>query len=119
MIICTTYSNDITLVLIFDQLHGDSMGLTSHTNVDTLGVHLVGLDHHLAVVLASIHLLHVAELQCAIVLKGSLSMVEWEQCRVLVPLYGIVRVAYHTAVNEGIPSCNRCDVFHWTDAGTA
>lgn len=53
------------------------MGLTSHTHVDTLGVHLVGLDHHLAVILASIHLLHVGQLQSAVVLKCSLSVVEW------------------------------------------
>ncbi len=95
------------------------MGLTSHTNMDALGIHLVGLDHHLAVILAGVHLLHVGQLQRAIVFECSLSVVEWQQCRVFVPFYGVVRVANHTAVNESVPSGNRCDVFHWTNAGTA
>lgn len=93
--------------------------LTSHTNVDALGVHLVGLNHHLTGVLASIHLLHVAQLQRAVVLEGPLSVVEGQQCRVLVPLYGVVGVSDHTAVHEGIPPSYSRDVFHWTDAGAA
>lgn len=97
----------------------NSMELTSHTDMNTLRVHLVGLDHHLAVIFASIHLLHVAQLQCAVVLERSLSVVEWEKCRVFVPLNGVVRVANHPAVNKSIPSSNRCDVLHWTNAGTA
>lgn len=95
------------------------MRLTSHSDVDALGVHLVGLHHHLAVILAGVHLLHVGQLQRAVVLKGSLPMVEREQRRVLVPLYGVIRVANHTAVYEGISSGNSCDVFHWSNAGTA
>ncbi len=45
--------------------------------MDALGVHLVRLDHHLAVILASVHLLHVGQLQRAVVLKCSLPVVEW------------------------------------------
>lgn len=93
--------------------------LTSDTDMDALGVHLVWLNHHFAVILSSIHLLHVAQFQCAVVLKSSLSVVERQQSRVLVPFYGIVRVANNTAVNKGIPSSYCCDVFHWTNAGTA
>lgn len=85
--------------------------------MDTLGVHLVGLNHHLTGVFASIHLLHVAQLQRPVVLKSSLSVVEGQQGGVLVPLYGVVGVSDHTAVNEGIPSSYGRDVFHWTNAG--
>lgn len=95
------------------------MGLTPHADMDTLRVHLVGLDHHLTVILASVHLLHVAQLQCPIVLKGSLPVVEGKQCRVFVPLYGVVGITNNAAVNKGVPSSNRCDVFHWTNAGAA
>lgn len=55
---------------------GPLSGLTSDTDMDTLGVHLVGLDHHLAGVLASIHLLHVGQLQRAVVLERSLPVVK-------------------------------------------
>lgn len=95
------------------------MSLTSHTNMDALAVHLVGLDHHLAVVFASVHLLHVGQLQGAVVLKGSLPMIEWEQSRVLVPLYGVVGVTNHTAMNKSVTSSDCGDVFHWANAGTA
>lgn len=83
--------------------------------MDTLGVHLVGLHHHLAVILASVHLLHVAQLQRAVVLERSLSVIERQQCRVFVPLDGVVRVADHAAVDERVPPGDRRDVFHRTN----
>lgn len=87
--------------------------------MDALGVHLVGLDHHLAVVLPSVHLLDVGQLQRAVVFKRSLPVVEGEQRGVFVPFYGVVRVTNDTAVNKGVPPGDGCDVFHWTDAGAA
>lgn len=84
-----------------------------------LGVHLVGLDHHLAVVLAGVHLLHIAQLQRAVVLECPLPVVEGQQRRVLVPLYRVVGVTDHPAVDESVPPGDRCDVLHGTDAGAA
>ena len=92
---------------------------TFDADVDTLGVHLVGLHHHLAVVLPLVHLLDVGQLQRAVVLKRPLSMVERQQGRVLVPLDGVVRVANHAAVHIGVPPGNSREVFHWSDASTA
>lgn len=100
----------------FRLCHSSCSSLTSNSQMNTLGVHLVGLHHDLAVVLSSVNLLHVGELERAVVLKGPLPVVEWEQSRVLVPLNGVIRITDYTAVNEGITSCNGCDVFQWTDS---
>lgn len=88
-------------------------------DVDALGVHLVGLHHHFAVVLAGVHLLHVGQLQRAVVLERPLPVVEGQQRRVLVPLDGVVRVADDPAVDEGVPPGDGGDVLHGADTGTA
>lgn len=96
-----------------------SQGPTSDSDVDALRVHLVGLHHHLAVVLASVHLLHVAQFERAVVLEGPLAVVEGQQRRVLVPFDGVVGVADHPAVDEGVPPGDGRDVLHGTDVGAA
>lgn len=76
------------------------------------------LHQHITCVLSFIHiLLHIKQLEGAVVLKGSLSVVVWQQIGVLVPLNGVVWVANDTAVNIHVSASDGSEVFHWSDAG--
>lgn len=91
---------------------------TFHSNVDALVCGELWLHQHVARVFAFIHvLLHVKQLQGAVVLEGPLAVVVWQQIRVLVPLDGVVRVANDAAVDVHVPPSDGSEVFHWSDAG--
>lgn len=91
--------------------------LTFHCHVHALAGGQLGLDQHIAGVLALIHLLlHVRELQRAVVLERHLAMVEGQQVGVLVPLDGVVGVPNDPAVDVGVPPSDGCDVLHRPNA---
>lgn len=76
------------------------------------------LHEHVARVFPFVHvLLHVEQLQGAVVLEGPLAVVVRQQVGVLVPLDGVVRVADDTAVDVHVPASDGSEVFHWSDAG--
>lgn len=78
----------------------------------------LGLHQHITRVLSFIHiLLHIKQLQGAVVLEGPLPVVVWQQIGVLVPLDGVVGVANDTAVDVHVPASDGSEVFHWSDAG--
>lgn len=68
-------------------------------------------------VLARIRVLHIRQLQCAVVLKGTLAMVKRKQVQIFVPLDGVVGVANDAAVNEHVSPRDGSEVFHWADTG--
>lgn len=91
---------------------------TFHSNIDTLVRGELWLHQHIAGVFSFIHiLLHIKQLEGAVVLKRSLSVVVRQQIGVLVPLNGVVRVANDTAVNVHVSPSDGSEVFHWSDAG--
>lgn len=91
---------------------------TFHSNIDTLVCGELRLHQHITCVFSFIYiLLHIKELQGAVVLKGPLAVVVWQQIGVLVPFYGVVWVANDTAVDIHVPASDGSEVFHWSDAG--
>lgn len=93
-------------------------GLTFNSNVDALVSGQLRLHQHVTRVFSFVHiLLHIKQLQGAVVLKGPLPVVVRQQIGVLVPLDGIVRVADDAAVDVHVPPSNGSEVFHWSDAG--
>lgn len=91
---------------------------TFDTEMDALIGLLVRFDQYPAIVLSLVQLLHIRQLQSAVVLEGPLPVVEGEQVGVLIPLDGIIRVANNATVDVRVPPCDGRDVFHWTDAGS-
>lgn len=75
------------------------------------------IHQDVAGVFALVYVLHVGQLERAVVLEGALPMVEREQIGILVPLDGVVRIADDAAVNEHVPSGDGSEVSHRTDAG--
>lgn len=91
--------------------------LTFHRHVHTLAGGQLGLDQDIAGVLALVHLLlHVRELQRAVVLERHLAMVEGQQVGILVPLDGVVGVPDDPAVDVGVPPSDGRDVLHGPNA---
>lgn len=87
-------------------------------NIDALVCGELRLHQHIACVFSFIHiLLHIKQLQGAVVLEGPLAVVVWQQIGVLVPLDGVVWVANDTAVDVHVPASDGSEVFHWSDAG--
>lgn len=81
--------------------------------MDTLVFKDLRLDKDMAGVLSLIQLLlHIQQLQSAVVLKRSLSVVERQQVGVLVPLDGVVRVADDVAVDVRVPAGDGSEVLH-------
>lgn len=81
--------------------------------MDALILKNLRLDQDVAGVLALVQLLlHVQQLQSAIVLERSLSVVERQQVGVLVPLDGVVWVADDVAVDVCVPAGNGSEVLH-------
>lgn len=90
--------------------------LTFDGDMDTLADGELGLDQHAAQILSLIHaFLDIHQLQGAI-LKDHLAVVIGEQQRVLVPLDGVIGVPDDPAVDESVPTRNRCYVLHGADA---
>lgn len=91
---------------------------TFHTDMDTLVCGELRLDQHIARVLSLVHvLLHIIQLQGAIILKGPLAVVVWQQIGVLVPLDGVVWIANDATVDVHVPPSDGSEVFHWSYAG--
>lgn len=91
---------------------------TFHSHIDALVCGKLRLHQHVAGVFPLVHvLLHIKQLERAVVLKGSLAMVVRQQIGVLVPLYGVVRVANDTAVNIHVSPSDGSEVLHRSDAG--
>lgn len=91
---------------------------TFHSNVDALMSGELRLHQHIARILSFIHiLLHIEQLQGAVVLEGPLPVVVRQQVGVLVPLDGVVWVADDAAVDVHVPPSDGSEVFHWSDAG--
>lgn len=91
---------------------------TFHSNIDALVCGELRLHEHVTRVFSFVHvLLHVEQLQGAVVLEGPLAVVVRQQIGVLVPLDGVVRVADDTAVDVHVPASDGSEVFHWSDAG--
>lgn len=81
--------------------------------MDALVLKDLRLDEHMAGVLALVQLLlHVQQLQSAVVLERSLSVVERQQVGVLVPLNGVVWVADDVAVDVRVPAGDGSEVLH-------
>lgn len=90
--------------------------LTFDGDVDALADGELGLDQHAAQVLPFIHaFLDIHQLQGA-VLKDHLAVVVGQQQRVLVPLDGVIGVPDDPAVDESVPTRDRCNVLHGADA---
>lgn len=86
---------------------------TFHGNIDALVCGELRLHQHVAGVFSFIHiLLHIKQLQGAVVLKGPLPVVVGQQIGVLVPLDGVVRVANDTAVDVHVPPSDGSEVLH-------
>lgn len=88
--------------------------------MDALVLKDLRLDEDVAGILALVQLLlHVQQLQSAVVLEGSLSVIEGQQVGVLVPLDGVVRVADDVAVDIGVPAGDGSEVLHGADVSGA
>lgn len=77
----------------------------------------LGVHQNVTRILALIRVLHIRQLQCAVVLKGTLAMVKREEVGIFVPLDGVVGVANDAAVNEHVPPRDGSEVSHWADTG--
>lgn len=81
--------------------------------MDTLVFKDLWLDQDVAGVLALVQLLlHVQQLQSAVVLECSLSVIEGQQVGVLVPLDGVVRVTDDVAVDVRVPAGDGSEILH-------
>lgn len=91
---------------------------TFHSDVDALVFKDLWLYENMAGILPLIQLLlHIQQLQCTVVFKRSLPVVEWKQVGVLVPFDGVVRVTNNMAVDVRVSSGYGCEVFHGSDIG--
>lgn len=81
--------------------------------MDALILKDLRLDEDVAGVLALVQLLlHVKQLQSAVVLERSLSVIERQQVGVLVPLDGVVWVSNDVAVDVCVPAGDGSEVLH-------
>lgn len=89
--------------------------LTFDSDIDGLADRELGLDEYTAQVRSLIHsFLHITELERTILIYH-LPMVVWQQHAIFVPLDGVVWVADHTAIDEGVASSHGCNVAHGPD----
>ncbi len=102
-------------ILVLSYFHLDSS--TFHCHMDAPVNLFLWIHQHIACVLPLVQVLHIGQLQCAVVLKGTLAMVKREQVGILIPLNRVVRVTNDATVNVRVPSSDGSNIFHWSNTG--
>ncbi len=102
-------------ILVTSDFHLDRS--TFHCHMDAPVNLFLWIHQHVACVLPLVRVLHIGQLQCAVVLKGTLAMVKREQVGILIPLNRVVRVTNDATVNVCVPSSDGSDIFHWSNTG--